>query len=76
MVLAFTLRQQITDKDREVLNQALTLATDKSADADRRVAGIWALNHYWSEPQYSNLVASTLTALLGVGEEKSLPHFS
>jgi hypothetical protein len=34
------------------------------------VAGIWALNHYWSEPQYSNLVASTLTALLGVGEEK------
>jgi len=73
-ISVLTLRQQMADKDREVLNQALTLATDKTGGADRRVAGIWALNYYWSKPQYSNLVASTLTALLALnaGNEGSL----
>jgi Na+-transporting NADH:ubiquinone oxidoreductase subunit NqrC len=68
-ISVLTLRQQMADKDREVLNQALTLATDKTGGADRRVAGIWALNYYWSKPQYSNLVASTLTALLALNAD-------
>jgi hypothetical protein len=38
-----TLQQQVADKKREVLNQALSLATDKAGGADRRIAGIWGL---------------------------------
>jgi hypothetical protein len=59
----------MADKDREVLNQGLALATDKTGGADRRIAGIWALNYYWSKPQYTNLVASTLSALLGLDQD-------
>jgi hypothetical protein len=51
------------------LRAAITLATDKSGDSDRRIAGIWQLNTAWSHPDDYEMVASTLTAELGLPDE-------
>jgi hypothetical protein len=51
------------------LRAAITLATDKSGDSDRRIAGIWQLNKAWSHPDDYEMVASTLTAELGLPDE-------
>ena len=51
------------------LRAAITLATDKSGDSDRRIAGIWQLNTAWSHPEDYEMVASTLTAELGLPDE-------
>lgn len=48
---------------------AISLATDKSGDSDRRIAGIWQLNTAWSDPDDYEMVASTLTAELGLPDE-------
>lgn len=51
------------------LRAAITLATDMSGNSDRRMAGIWQLNTAWGHPDDYEMVASTLTAELGLPDE-------
>ncbi len=57
-------------KRKELLEETLRLATDNSAGPDRRIAGIRSLGQFWSEPDYEEIVASTLVAELGLESDK------
>jgi len=58
-----------TLKKRELLDETLKLATDSSGGPDRRIAGIRSLGKFWSEPDYEEIVASTLVAELGLEDK-------
>lgn len=58
-----------TLKRKELLDEALKLATDGSAGQDRRIAGIRSLTQFWSQQEYEEIVASTLVAELGLDDK-------
>jgi hypothetical protein len=58
-------------KHLESLNDALKLATDSSAEVDRRIAGIWQLRRSWEVTDDFEVAASTLTAELGLVGDKN-----
>ena len=53
-------------KHDETLMEAVKLATDGSAGADRRVAGIWQLNQFWANSADAPFISSVLAAELAV----------
>jgi hypothetical protein len=48
------------------LQQALAMATDATATADRRIAGIYQLDDFWTNNGDQHVVAATLMALLSL----------
>jgi hypothetical protein len=48
------------------LQEALSMATDPSGGADRRLAGIYQLDQFWQNESDQPVVAATLVALLSI----------
>jgi hypothetical protein len=63
--------QEERNKRREILDRAVNSATDNSS-MDRRFAGIWALDQFWTDKDNEQTVASTLAAELTLSDDKSL----